>query len=303
VTRPVPRESAASCAPAAAERGDPMPGTALTIGRLLLVEQAGPWGPRGLVESRADPVLADRIDHAAAAGGARMQAVRRPGRHAQRGPVEPGHDVMLVDVAAGTTWRWRAESLAALADALEADPALRPAEAVADTEPSYLVCTHGSHDLCCAVRGRPVLRALAELRPDHVWETTHVGGDRFAANVLVVPTGDLYGRVTPDDALRLVEDTDAGRVLVDHLRGRLGLAPAAQVGLALAHERLGDARRAAVTVTSLERVDGETVAVHLAGPEGPLLATVVASWGDPERLTCRGAGPSRARVLRGVSLQ
>lgn len=302
MSRPVPRESPTSCAPAAAERGDPLAGTALTIGRLLLVEQAGPWGPRGLLESHADPVLADRIDHAAAAGGARMQAVRRPGRHADRGPVEPGHDVALVDVAAGTAWRWRAASLAELADELEADAGLRPARAVADREPSYLVCTHGSHDLCCAVRGRPVATALAALRPDRVWETTHVGGDRFAANVLVVPTGELYGRVTPDAADRLVTGTEAGSVLPELLRGRLGLAPAAQVGLVLAHARLG-ARRDLVTVTSLERVDPDTTRVHLVGPDGPLVATVAASWGAPERLTCRGAAPSRARVLRGVALE
>ena len=53
-------------------------------------------------------------------------------------------------------------------------PALEP-------EPMLLVCTHGVHDTCCAVRGRPVAAALARRWPEATWECSHVGGDRFAA--------------------------------------------------------------------------------------------------------------------------
>ena len=43
-----------------------------------------------------------------------------------------------------------------------------PAEgwAVVD-EPLFLVCTHGRHDRCCALRGRPVAAALAARHPAH----------------------------------------------------------------------------------------------------------------------------------------
>jgi hypothetical protein len=34
--------------------------------------------------------------------------------------------------------------------------------------PLYLVCTHGRHDRCCALRGRPVAKALAAFKPTHV---------------------------------------------------------------------------------------------------------------------------------------
>jgi hypothetical protein len=51
-------------------------------------------------------------------------------------------------------------------------------------EPIYLVCTHGRHDACCAVRGRPVAAALAAAYPERTWECSHIGGDRFAANVV-----------------------------------------------------------------------------------------------------------------------
>ena len=49
--------------------------------------------------------------------------------------------------------------------------------------PAYLVCTHGGHDACCALRGRPLARALPAPGPADVWECSHLGGDRFAANV------------------------------------------------------------------------------------------------------------------------
>jgi hypothetical protein len=33
-------------------------------------------------------------------------------------------------------------------------------------EPVYLVCTHGRHDACCAVRGRPIAAALTAVYPE-----------------------------------------------------------------------------------------------------------------------------------------
>ena len=35
---------------------------------------------------------------------------------------------------------------------------------------------------------------LAERDPDAVWECSHIGGDRFAATMLLFPHGINYGR-------------------------------------------------------------------------------------------------------------
>ncbi|MDP9392751.1 MAG: hypothetical protein M3Q27_00150 [Actinomycetota bacterium] len=51
--------------------------------------------------------------------------------------------------------------------------------------------------MCCAVSGRPLAAALTAAYGDRVWECTHLGGDRFAGNVAVLPHGYLYGRVSP----------------------------------------------------------------------------------------------------------
>ena len=79
--------------------------------------------------------------------------------------------------------------------------------------PLFLVCTHGKHDPCCARYGRPLYEALRdELEPDRVWQVSHVGGDRFAGNLVCLPEGLYYGRVDRETA---------GSVLDEHLARRI----------------------------------------------------------------------------------
>ena len=52
---PTPRETPDRCALRAAERGDPLVGTAFPAARVLLVEQPGSWGSGGIVDSDFDP--------------------------------------------------------------------------------------------------------------------------------------------------------------------------------------------------------------------------------------------------------
>ena len=95
-------------------------------------------------------------------------------------------------------------------------------------EPRYFVCTNGQRDLCCARYGLPAYARLRELVGERAWQTTHVGGHRFAPNVLTLPQGVLYGRVRPEDVPRFVEDVEAGRLARDHVRGRSAFPAEAQ---------------------------------------------------------------------------
>jgi hypothetical protein len=88
-------------------------------------------------------------------------------------------------------------------------------------DPLYLVCVDGKHDKCCAKFGLPVWRAMVRAGGEAVWQSSHLGGDRFAANVACLPSGIYYGQVTPEDAQRIVEDTAAGRLYLEKLRGRV----------------------------------------------------------------------------------
>jgi hypothetical protein len=279
-----------------------MPGTAPPQTRVLLVHQPGPWGPRGLVESRCDPQIARRIDRAAADAGMRLQAIRRPGKHEAGKPIG-GYRVGIADTrvgAASITW-WLTDDLAEMAAELEAGwPSMPPVEI--DVAPLYLVCAHGRHDACCALRGRPVAQALERVRPGRVWETTHLGGDRFAANLLVLPTGDLYGRVPPAVAPALADRIDAGDVVPALMRGRIGLSPIAQAALIYAHEQLGIVARDALAVTAVQRVDADLALVEVVTPRGIVVVTVGVDTSDGAQLTCRGPEGVKAREYRGVAI-
>ena len=61
-----------------------------------------------------------------------------------------------------------------------------------------------------------------------MWECSHLGGHRFAANLVCLPDGLWFGRLSPEDALAAAADYESGRIDLSHLRGNSSLAPAAQ---------------------------------------------------------------------------
>ena len=67
-----------------------------------------------------------------------------------------------------------------------------------------LVCTHGSHDVCCATKGYPIYQVLRREYAREmgegirVWRVSHLGGHRFAPNLVDLPQGRNWVRVGPD---------------------------------------------------------------------------------------------------------
>jgi hypothetical protein len=90
------------------------------------------------------------------------------------------------------------------------------------SEPVFLVCVNGRRDLCCARLGVPLARTLAASHPAQVWETTHVGGHKYAGNLVILPHGLYYGPVAAEQATASIEAYANGRVLSDRYRGRAG---------------------------------------------------------------------------------
>jgi hypothetical protein len=164
-------------------------------------------------------------------------------------------------------------------------------------DPLYLVCTHGKHDPCCAIRGRPLVAAMAEaLSPGRVWECSHVGGDRFAGNVVALPGGLYLGRVEPEEASGVAELIDAGRVPVHYLRGRSSLSLPVQAAQHFARtsggygefDGLGDLLPVHAEAST---GDGDPVwTIELACPKGDVSVTVRRTRGPaPAQLTCHVA--------------
>src|SRR5690242_2618765 len=120
-------------------------------------------------------------------------------------------------------------------------------------EPLFCVCTHGRHDACCAERGRPVAAALAAAFPEQTWEVSHIGGDRFAGNMLALPQGLYYGRLDAESSVSVAEGHVAGRLDLDHLRGRSSYAMPVQYAELALRRHLGESEEGAVSLASRRR--------------------------------------------------
>lgn len=284
------------CAPAAQARDDQKYGTAAPVSRWLLVEQPGPWGRDALRNSRLDPILAERLAARAATAGLRVMLIRRPGRDKPT----PTRAWAYVDSRSGheaTCWG-RYGALGELLDIpLDGTGGQRSAA------PAYLVCTHARHDACCAIRGRPVAAALAALRPEQVWECSHTGGDRFAANVVVLPQGFYYGHVAPLLVADLVATHERGQVDPTLLRGRSSLSAPVQAAQHHARVALGEFGVSALAAQDVRALDGQTWRITLAhAPAGVEVVVRRRLAAAPALLTCGSGLPERVLVFDPVSI-
>jgi len=260
-----------------------MVGTAAPAAGFLLVEQPGGWGRQALTSSRLDPAVGRAVSDRAIARGLRALLIRRPGRH----PAPGRRRWAVVSSRMGRERTWWGdfgsdeELLELPLDGTVGEPS---------EDPAYLVCVHGRHDQCCAIEGRPVAAALARLRPEAVWECSHVGGDRFAANVVVVPHGIYYGRVTPADTRELAAAHERGEVLPRLLRGRCTAPPAAQAALVHAARTLGVVRAEALSPAGTLHLGGGRWQVRVRAGQRTVIVTVQASAGaEAALLTCHAA--------------
>lgn len=268
--------SAGRCSELSRSAGESLAATATTALHWLLVEVRGGWSREvtssdALPESAAEAVSEWR----ARTPGSRLMFVRRPGR------TEGPHVAFVVDGTEGSPSVRRLE-LAGLEDLARADLS---ADGDATTADLVLVCGHGARDQCCALRGTAVFAALAsELGPETLWISSHHGGHRFAANVLVLPAGLHLGRVEPDEASLVVRRALEGRISLDRYRGRTCYEPAAQAAERAIREARGLDRvddlvllgADGSTVRFRDRNGGEHAAV-VEEVEGPV---VPASCGD-----------------------
>jgi hypothetical protein len=280
----VAAEAIPRCSIGARSRGDSLVATAAPADGFLLIEQPGPWGIHALRESSVDAAVTHRLTEKAARAAVRILLIRRPGRS------NPARRRWFVVDSRPGSERVRSgyfdddRELLHL-ELLSGEPASR-GEATPQ-EQLYLVCTHGRHDTCCAVEGRPVAAALAVEWPDQVWECSHLGGDRFAANLLVLPHGFTYGYVDPATAVEVVESYERGKLEPALLRGRSVYPAAVQAAQHFGRIQTGEHAVDALPPMGVEQ-RGDSWYVEVAAIEGNL-GIVVRAMPDPpaSRLTCR----------------
>lgn len=278
------------CAVESSGRPDELAGTASTVHAFLLVEEPGPWGVDALADSRLP--VGTALRDAARAARVRPLLIRREGRSS----VEAGRRVFAAYADPVRPWL-EATTVRRAEDLLDLDlaalgrgesPGLTP-----DDGPVLAICTHGRHDTCCAERGRPVCAALAAAHPEETWQVSHIGGDRFAGNLLVLPHGLYYGRVDAAAGIAVAGAHLSGHLDLDHLRGRSGWAMPVQAAEIALRRQLEETALDSVRLVG-RRTDGAdtrvvlevarrrwTVEVHTTTGPGSALLTCRATRDNP----------------------
>ena len=204
---------------------EPLAGTAQVAQCWVIIEQPGPWGSIALLESTIDPVLGQLlIDHAEGTGTSILLA-RHPDRTDR---TNNEHNVWVVHTSPGDCWMRHGlirdlSELATWDFSAMAQGQLPPIGTKA-ADPTMFICTHSGRDTCCAIHGRALLSAVhaalpAEVRAT-VWECSHLGGHRFAPTALTIPSGAVWGRLSPERALEIHADAFACDITPESYRGR-----------------------------------------------------------------------------------
>ena len=220
-------EKTLTCSQMSSRSGEHLYGTALEIKNWFLLEYSGVWKKDALAQSALPEEVKDHL------GGllssfeeSRVQLIGGPGpskgnlafyyAHCSeispklyRFEMERYEDLLSIDLAELV----RTEEI----------------EKFSCEERLVLVCTHGAHDGCCAAAGSGVYKELLKKEGISPWRTSHVGGHRFAANLVMLPEGVYYGRVNGGNLDDVVSSHLRGEIFLDCYRGRSCFSQTSQV--------------------------------------------------------------------------
>ncbi len=285
-------EAPMRCSTLAEQLDEPMIGTVDQRARWLLVEDRSAWGLDAV-----NDVLGVELARAAKERRVRVLLIRR-----REG--DPASDAVRRAILVDTVTREMAvravNDLAELALGAVTDAPVGEFGALM-TDPIFLVCTNGKRDACCALRGRALMIALAPDHAERTWECTHLGGHRFAGNLVCLPDGLVYGRVPAADGPRLADAYLGGRLDPALLRGRSAWPAPAQVAeqelrLARGLDGLDDVRLVDVTADAGRAV----VTLAVAGGTAHRFELVREALTPPRPTSCRAdevEAPMHWRVI------
>jgi hypothetical protein len=267
------------CADLSELAGEPLGATATNAENWLLIEVPRTW-QRDVGDGAGLPEEARRVagEWLESTPSSRLLFVRRPGR------ARSGGSLAFVVHAGESRAEVRRFELAAPGDLATTDLARGGEETEARL---VLVCGHGMRDACCALRGTAVYGALTEnLGDEEVWLSSHQGGHRFAANVLVLPVGIHLGRLAPESAVGVVVDALAGRIDLAHYRGRVAYPARVQ-----AAELAVRSAEQLAAVDDLGLVAADDILVRFSSAGGREHAAVVEERIGPSVPSSCGADP------------
>ncbi len=276
-----PRLPPGSCSVQHDLAATPAWGTAMQARFWVALEQNGPWGRNAPTDSRLDPKLGARLAETISRAGGRFLLIRRPAARPGRGELTSPR-MVFIGYAGASPWLLggRIDDPAFLGgldpDALgtgDRDAVHRSAPWLAPADPVLLVCTNGRRDVCCAVRARPVVQALAITHPDSIWECSHTGGHRFAPTGVLLPWGRMLARLDAslgDAVLTAAAGGDLPVAVLGpiHDRGCSALSPPAQAAEAAVRQAVGEPSLTGLSAAPLEHHEAERWLVTVRHTDG-----------------------------------
>ncbi len=216
--------------------GEPLTATASRASIWILLEYNEVWGAKALEESNLPERVKNLlINQSASLPNVRFQFIKQAGNSqgirfyvAHANPVNP----ML--------FRFRLESYEDLLDMNIEEIASARSDQTLSEDRLFLVCSNGKRDVCCAKNGLPLYNALSSIAGRDVWQTTHIGGHRFAGTMVCLPHGICYGRVPPEDAPAIVQAYQTNTLLPAYYRGCVAYDPPTQAVEAYLRQQTGE---------------------------------------------------------------
>jgi hypothetical protein len=270
------------CSDAARLRGDDNTATAARIDVWILVELPITWGRDPITEAALPEVVRDALRRAShEIPRSRVVFIRK--RVESLGPTRvyiarsgPHTGVTQLDLDT--------------IDGVATIPFLSIAnDTVARAaRPLVLVCTHGQHDSCCGRRGYPLFDALRRRDELEAWQCSHIGGDRFAANAVILPWGLYYGPVEPRDAGALAASLAREEIFLPAYRGRSSLSRPVQAAETFVRRETNVLARDAFELVSRETLDHGRMQIHLRDRSGAIHDVTIEQFASAETamLTC-----------------
>jgi hypothetical protein len=308
----------ASCSAVSCQVGEALIGSATPYQTYILVECPTPWAADAFESKQIPDSLKEFVQSVKRAQlPIRFLLICQP-----PSPPRSGCTLIIYDQASAPRcpgyqrWEWTLDSLDQVAPWVRRYWAGHPpkSDATSSAERDLLICVHGSHDRCCGKLGMPFYRAaIATLAQQalpgvRLWQTSHIGGHRFAPTLIDLPQGRVYGRLDPTTLAPLLTKSGSIRSLQPVYRGCSLLPQALQpVELALMQHYGWPWFDCALTYRQLDPTPLPTepgaiaasLDVHLPTGETHTYQTIVVpdlSSGGEVRLSC--GGPTASLPLR-----
>ncbi|MFT4092659.1 MAG: sucrase ferredoxin [Niabella sp.] len=199
------------CSAASRYFKESLAGTAANSKAFILIEYSNPF-PEKIIDALFDKAWLKNIQLLAKSLKGKVLLIRNRKSNFK--------DCKIIFVDCSRSQYFTIQTTVEACTAVDVAAHISSAETSWQTDPFFLICTNGKKDKCCAKFGFPVFKFFESFNADvNVWESSHVGGDRFAANVVAMPFGIYYGHVAVEDVGHIMVRTLLRKIYKNKYRG------------------------------------------------------------------------------------